>query len=268
MGWLHTWHPSPIAFSTSSLSVSWYGLVLVAGVVVGLLLVRRLWRRAGIALDHLYGIVTWLIIGGLIGGRIGHVIGEWDYYSGHLSELFSIWHGGLAIQGILIVGLIILWVYTRRQRLSFWQVTDLFVVVVPLVQAIGRWGNYFNQELFGKPASVPWAIPIDAAHRPVEYASVVYFHPLFLYESLLMLELFIVLFVLYRKQALRTGEYTLLYFMLFPVVRFSLDFLRIDMLAVGPLLLSQWISIAFIIGAGWLWWHIRQRQTPSGASER
>ncbi|MFZ6036428.1 MAG: prolipoprotein diacylglyceryl transferase [Patescibacteria group bacterium] len=260
MDWWHTFSPSAVAFQLGFFTLSWYGII-IAGAVLAALAVARFWFvRRGVSLDYMYGLLFWLLVFGVIGGRIGHIIGEWSYYSSNPGAIPALWRGGIAIQGVLIADILTLWWYTRRHRLAFWGIADILAVAAPLAQAIGRWGNYFNQELYGGPTDVAWAIPIEPAYRLSGYAAATHFHPLFLYESLLMLELFIVMYVLYCKQALRPGEYTLLYFMLFPVVRFSLDFLRIDMLAVGPLLLSQWISIAFIIGAIGLWWYRRSRR--------
>src|SRR3990167_4879685 len=146
-----------------------------------------------------------LVVSGLVGARLYHVLNEWSYYWAHPLRIFAVWNGGLAIHGALIAGLIFLWFYTKRQSTSylpsdamhqalqagklpatsylFW-LLDLLAPAVLLGQAIGRWGNYFNQELFGYPTSLPWSIPISLENRPLAFQTANYFHPTFLYESL------------------------------------------------------------------------------------
>lgn len=260
MDWWHIFSPSAVAFQLGFFTLSWYG-IFIAGAVFAALAVARFWFvRLGVSLDYMYGLLFWLLVFGVIGGRIGHIIGEWSYYSSNPGSIPALWRGGIAIQGVLIADILTLWWYTRRHRLAFWGIADILAVAAPLAQAIGRWGNYFNQELYGGPTDVAWAIPIEPAYRLPGYVTATHFHPLFLYESLLMAVVFGVLFFLYRRQSLRTGEYVLLYFLLFPSVRFFLDFLRLGMLHVGPLLVSQWLSLLFIALAI-VYWARRRRVT-------
>jgi len=118
---------------------------------------------------------------------------------------------------------------------------------------MARWGNYFNQELYGQPTNLPWGIPVDIDKRLVGLENHVYYHPVFLYESLLMILIFVLLLYLFRSNKLKTGQLTLLYFIIFSAERFFLDYLRIDMLKVGPLLATQWLSIILFVAAVVIW---------------
>ena len=246
-------YPEAILFSIGAVTVYWYGVILAVAIIVGLFIAHKNFEKKQVSTDHLYNLLFLLIIFGLIGGRIGHIIGEWGYYAASPSSIIKIWEGGLAIHGVLSAGLLVVYFYTRIKKLSFWLVVDSMIIALPLMQSIGRWGNYFNQELFGKPTEVAWGIPIALANRPFEYAGYEFFHPLFFYESILMLLVFAIIYYLFRQDQFHFGHYTLLYFILFGVIRFSLDFLRIDMFQIGPLLLTQWISIVIIALAIYIW---------------
>jgi len=247
MNFLHTYNPEPIALSVGSLDIQWYGVIIVSALVLGFLIIKRLIKGSEIKTPHIIDLAIIFFFCGLIGGRIGHVIGELDYYANNLGDLIKIWNGGLAIQGVMAGCFIALYLYCRRKKINIWKVLDYFVIILPLMQAIGRWGNYFNQELFGRPTDLPWGIPIDISKRPLEYVNERYFHPVFLYESALMLLLFFIMLWLFKTKKTTTGMLTVVYFMSFGVIRFSLDFIKIDLLQIGPLLLSQWISIAIIL---------------------
>ena len=245
INFLHNYNPEPIAISVGFLDIYWYGLILTITVLVGFFLIIKFAKKRKINANHIYNLLFLLLISSLVGGRIGHIIGEWDYYVENLNELAKIWHGGLAIQGIMIMDLLVVYIYGRIKKMHFLALTDLIVVALPLMQSIGRWGNYFNQELFGLPTSVAWGIPIELSRRPIQYLGDNYFHPVFLYESILMLIVFFIMLYLFNNKKWLAGQLTLIYFIMFPIVRFSLDFIKVDLLEIGPLLLTQWISIIF-----------------------
>lgn len=250
INFLHNYNPEPIAYSIGFLDIYWYGIVIASAVIVGLLLITKFAKKRNIDVDHIYNLLFILLISSLVGGRIGHIIGEWDYYVENLNELVKIWHGGLAIQGIIIMDLFVVYIYGRIKKINFLVFTDLIVVALPLMQSIGRWGNYFNQELFGLPTNVIWGLPIEISRRPEDYINENFFHPVFLYESILMLVVFcIMLYLFHNKTSWSVGKLTLVYFIMFPIVRFSLDFIKVDLLEIGPLLLTQWISILLFLGA-------------------
>jgi len=261
---LHDFHPAAVAFDLGPVSVRWYGLIMAAALIIGLIFALNFSKRKQIAQEHFYNLFFLLVVFGVVGGRLAHVITDWNFYHQHLIEAFKIWQGGLAFHGVILAGLLATFFYCRRKKIYFWSITDVIVLSVPLMQAIGRWGNYFNQELFGKPTPAAWGIPIDPASRPTGFEQYSYFHPLFLYESFLDLVIFIVLLVLFRKNKLGAGRLTLLYFMLYSLVRFSLDFLRIEPASIGPLSWGQWVSIIIFIIAvfAWVWLSRKIKNRP------
>ena len=233
-------------------------------------------------LNELPDFAFWFVIVGLAGARLYHVLNEWSYYWAHPLQIFAIWNGGLAIHGALIGGLIFLWFYSRKLMASSEQraaplipttthyplptthylfLLDLLAPAVLLGQAIGRWGNYFNQELFGYPTSLPWGIPISPANRPPEFADATYFHPTFLYESLWDLVGFIMLCALLKlfinKSLMGKGYLFGVYLIFMSTGRILIEFMRIDKVPIIlalrlPMIFSV---IAIIIGGGFVLLH-------------
>jgi len=250
---LHTFTPGPIALHIGAVVVYWYGLLAMLGGIAGFLLVKHLARRIRFPIMHLINLTFYTVLFGYLGARVFYVVCiEWPYYHIHPGEIVKFWHGGISIQGGIIAGGFVVWLYARHYRkelrANFWQITDLIVPGAVLAQAIGRWGNYFNQELFGRPTDLPWGIPIDAANRPAAYMHAAYFHPTFLYESLWNLVTCFILVYLFLKvyknfqfldtrRSLETlgglfrGKYGLIalsYIILYSLGRFLLEFVRID----------------------------------------
>lgn len=256
--------PSDLSFG-GGFAIHLYGLAIAVGILLGFFVTRALAKRLTFPPDDLYGLVAWLVPVSLVGARLYHVLNEWGYYADHPGEIVAVWNGGLAIHGAILAGLITVFVWARRRRASFWSVTDLLAPGLILGQAIGRWGNYFNQELYGKPTDLPWAIPIDLSHRLPGYESFAYFHPLFLYESLLDLALFAVLFFIVRRGHARLGTTTALYFIGYSVIRFSLDFLRINPVGFGWLTLAQAVSVVMAV-AGVIVLFLMYRKTNAAPS--
>ncbi len=261
MSFLHTYNPEPIALSVGLLDIYWYGLIIAGAVLIGLIITSRLARKRQVDVNHIYNLLFCIIISGLVGGRIGHIIGELQFYQDNPSMIIKIWDGGLAIHGVMIASALAVLLYSRIKKVSFWTFSDLIVGTLPLMQSIGRWGNYFNQEIFGKPTDMIWGIPIEITKRPIEFIQYQYFHPVFLYESILMLLVFFLMLYFFQKNKFKAGQLTLLYFAIFAVIRFLLDFLKIDMLSLGPLLLTQWISIVLLMGAVCIWIRWAKRKT-------
>jgi phosphatidylglycerol:prolipoprotein diacylglycerol transferase len=255
-------HPAAVAFDLGPLSVRWYGLIMATALIIGLIIALNFSKKRQIAKEHLYNLFFLLVVFGVLGGRLAHVITDWGFYRQNWAEVFKIWQGGLAFHGVALAGLLVVIFYGRRKKILFWALTDVIVLAVPLMQAIGRWGNYFNQELFGRPTDAAWGIPIDLANRPAGFGQFSYFHPLFLYESFLDLIIFAVLLALFRKGGLKTGRLTLLYFIFYSIVRFSLDFLRIAPASLGPLSWGQWVSIVLVAGAILCWIVLEHKEKP------
>jgi phosphatidylglycerol:prolipoprotein diacylglycerol transferase len=232
---LHTFHPQAILVSWGLVHIYWYGLCLVIGMLAALAITYRLAKYYNISSDTIFDLAFWLIIGGIIGARIYDDILQFPYYLQHPLQSLEIWKGGLAIHGGIIAGLLIIFWFSKKKNLNFWQLGAVLVPGLALAQAIGRWGNYFNQEIFGRPTNLPWGIPIDLINRPTLYLTAPYFHPTFLYESLgcLIISLILIIINVYaiRRHKLNNVTYSwliALYLILYSLLRFSLEFIRLD----------------------------------------
>ncbi len=246
MNFLHTFHPQSILFEIGFFKIHWYGLLMVIAIFIGIFIAVKLAKHYGFSKDNIYDLVFYLVIFSILGARIYAVLLFPSYYSQYPLEIFQVWKGGLAIHGAILGGIITLYYYTKRKKQSFWMWADILVVPLALGQAIGRWGNYFNQELFGRPTSLPWGIPIDAFYRGSAFLKYEFFHPTFLYESILNLLVFIILLSLHiykikknrhpeRAERVegshfkqQTGSIVLLYLVFYSLVRIIMEQFRID----------------------------------------
>ena len=221
---------------------------MVLGIIAGLTVVLKLAKRLSIKNDEVYDLGFYLIIFSLIGARIYAVFLELPFYLKNPFEIIAVWHGGLAIHGAIIGGVLTLIIYSWKKKQSFWQWADLLAPALALGQTIGRFGNYFNQEIFGKPTDLPWGIPIALQNRPIDYISQQYFHPTFLYESgLNLINFFILFFLLKLKNSsklqvtslprkiakrfiwgyrLQEGAIALVYLINYSLIRIAMEFLR------------------------------------------
>lgn len=229
---LHTFHPSPVLFQAGPVVIHWYSIVLLLAIGAGVLVVRTFAVQRKLATAaQVYDLGFVVILAALIGARLYAVLLFWREYAQHPLEIFKVWHGGMAIHGALIGGAAALWWFGGRKARRFLQWGDIIAPALAIGQTIGRWGNYFNQELFGPPTGLPWGIPIDAASRPAEFASSEYFHPAFLYESFLNLGLFVLLVWMLKKPR-RTGAVGYAYLIGYGVIRFAMEFVRLDVTPV------------------------------------
>ncbi len=258
---LHSFSPAPILVTLGPIAIYWYGLFLVLGMIMGILVAVGLGKIYKVKKEDILDLSFWLLLGGLLGARLYHVGLEWSYYSLNPWSIFKIWQGGLAIHGGILAGLIVLIIFAKRRHLNFWLLSAVIVPALALGQAIGRWGNYFNQELFGLPTVLPWGIPIDPANVPSAYAvnGVAYFHPTFLYESLFCLLLGAFLLLAHRlakKEKNLNANFkaiTLSYLIFYSVGRLLLEEIKIDPTPmVGFLRWPQLVSIVIMI-TGLIW---------------
>lgn len=182
--------PDPIFVQLGPVTIRWYGITAALGFAGGFLYIRKFIPSIlgkGVAADiqkHIEKILTPLVVVGLAGARLYHVLNELPFYLEHPVLIPAIWHGGLAIHGAVATGALYLFYYTHKQRIFFLKLADVLMPALLLGQAIGRWGNFFNQELFGAQTTLPWGIFIDPANRPLGFGQFTHFHPAFLYESL------------------------------------------------------------------------------------
>jgi len=238
---------NPIAFSIGALQVHWYGLILGTGALVGLLLLIREGRRFGIPQEFFMDLVLFGVPSAIIAARIYYVAFRWPDYRDNIWDVFKIWNGGIAIYGALIGSVICAIIYTRKKGYSFWRIMDLCAPYLLVGQAIGRWGNFVNQEAYGGP--VEESFLRGNLHLPdfiVNQMNVngVFHHPTFLYESLWNLVGVIALCVLRRRAFVRSGEIFFSYLIWYGIGRFFIEALRTDSLTFeGP----QWL-VAIVNG--------------------
>ncbi len=230
--------PSPIAFHLGPIAVYWYGIGYALGIAAAAWMVTREARRRGLNTDLIPNGLIVIAIAALIGGRLYHVIDQWHLYKDDLLKIVEPPYTGLGIYGGVALGGIAFFAYTRYYRQSFWAWGDVAAPAILLTQAIARWGNFFNQELYGPPTNLPWGIAIQCQYRVAEFACPAgssptatlgqHFIPLFLYESILsFIGVGVFLWLLRRKSPrLRIGDVALAYFMWYGVERFLLEFFR------------------------------------------
>ena len=229
---------SPIAFTIGTLPIRWYGLLISSAILIGVLLASREVEKQGLNVDHFLNVILVSVPCAIIGARLFYVIFRWDYYRLHPWESVMTWKGGLAIHGGVIGGLLAGYFMCRRYRLSFPQLADIVAPSLILGQAIGRWGNFFNQEAYGYPTNLPWAMYIAGAYR----------HPTFLYESIWNLLIFALLLWLRRQPNIKAGDIFLAYMAGYSVGRFFIEGLRTDSLMFGPFRAAQLVSIVAVVG--------------------
>ena len=249
----------PEGFPIGPLFIRFYGIILMLGAVAGAWLATREAKRRGHKQEIVWDLLTYLLIGGILGARLWHILTPppssgitASWYLTHPLDALAIWKGGLGIPGAIIGGVIVLFFYARNHKLNFAESTDIAAPGLALGQAIGRWGNFFNQELYGAPTNLPWKIFIDPAHRLTGYADVEYYHPLFLYEAIWNLGNMFLLLWISRRYAdrLKNGDIFLLYLVIYPIGRFLLDFLRLDASMVAGININQTIMAVVAICAG------------------
>ncbi|PLR85350.1 prolipoprotein diacylglyceryl transferase [Bacillus canaveralius] len=241
----------PIAFTLGPIQVHWYGVIIGVGIALALWIAMREADRRGLSKDLLADLMLWAIPIAIISARIYYVIFEWDYYAQNPSEIVQIWNGGIAIHGALIGSVITAYIFAKKKKISFWKLADITAPSIILGQAIGRWGNFINQEAHGGEVSRAFLEDLFLPEFIINqmYIGGSYYHPTFLYESVWNLAGFIVLLLL-RRVNLRRGELFLTYVIWYSIGRFFIEGLRTDSLMLTEnLRMAQTISIALIIGA-------------------
>ncbi len=226
----------------------WYGLILAAAILASYFCIRKNSWRFGISPEVVDDFAFWLTLVGILGARIYYVVFNLDYFARNWAETYKIWHGGLSIYGAIISGIIFAYFYSRRKAFGFWQLTDMIVLGLPLGQAIGRLGNFVNQEAFGTPTNLPWKMFIEPLHRPAEFRSFDYFHPAFLYELIADLIIFAVLYRLVGK--FKSGTLALAYLMLYSFFRFFIEAIRVDSFIVHGFRVDQIVAFVLFLVAG------------------
>lgn len=242
------WHLGPLPIRA-------YALAIILGVVVAVWFGERRWVARGGRSGEVGDIALWAVPAGLVGARIYHVATDHGLYFGagkNAWDALAVWHGGLGIWGAIAGGAFGAWLGCRHYGIRMLPLMDALAPSLLLAQALGRWGNYFNQELFGRPTSKPWGLEIDASHRPPGYERFTTFHPTFLYECLWNLGAFGVVVWLDRRLRLGFGRAFALYVMAYCLGRGWIEHLRIDTVEYNDVLglrLNEWTSLVLFVGA-------------------
>lgn len=246
--------PNNIAFSFSFVDVHWYGIIMSLSMLVGLFVIFFIRNKffKEITTDNICDVAFILIVSGLLCARLYYVILDFDYFIKNPLEIFAIWNGGISIQGAIIGGILIGYYITKTSKLNFFRYADLFCFGLITGQAIGRWGNFFNSEAFGLPTNLPWKLYIPYTLRPEGYQNFDYFHPTFLYESILNFILLICLYFYLKKKGenRKNGIIFCLYLIGYSIIRLLVETIRTDsVLNIGIFHIAHITALITIIFA-------------------
>jgi prolipoprotein diacylglyceryl transferase len=249
--------PSPAdgVWNLGPVPVRGYALSIILGIVLAIWIGERRWVERGGRSGEISDLAVWAVPFGLVGGRLYHVATDYQLYFGEgenpVTALY-VWRGGLGVWGAIAMGALGVVIGARRKGIRLLPVLDAMAPGVLVAQAVGRWGNWFNQELFGRPTDLPWGLEIDLAHRPVGYLDVETFHPTFLYECLWSLAAFFVVVWADRRFRLGHGRVVALYVMAYTLGRGWIEMLRIDDVQMADVLglrLNVWTSLVLFVAA-------------------
>ncbi len=236
----------PIAFELGPFVVRWYGIIMASAFLIGITLAYYRASANNIDTNHILNMVTLIIPAAIIGARAYYVAFEWENYAGDFLEIIAVWHGGLAIHGGVIGGVIAGLIYVRIYRLPVWKIADIMAPSLILGQAIGRWGNFINQEAHGRAVSEQFINYFPAFIKNQMYINGQYYHPAFLYESIWNLIVFLLLIFRWPRKKFQ-GEIAMLYLVLYSTGRYFIEGIRTDSLMMGPFRVAQLISVVLII---------------------
>jgi prolipoprotein diacylglyceryl transferase len=239
-----------------------YGLCIALGVIAAVVISSKRWEARGGNPDDIGTIALWAVPAGVIGARMYHVATDWKTYEGNWGQAFNITQGGLGIPGGILLGVLVGVIVVKKKGLPVAPLLDVVAPAIPVAQAIGRFGNWFNQEVFGRPTSLPWGLKIDAIYRPDGYEQFTTFHPTFLYEALWSLGIAGLLVLIDRGRKLRPGELFAGYVLGYGIGRFWVESLRIDAASeIWGIRVNTWMSALLVIGS--LTYIIVSRRRPA-----
>lgn len=239
---------NPVFLDLGFIEIRWYSVIILFAVLIALSLALKegkKWRMPEAFINNLF---FYIVIFGIIGARLYYVIFNWDYYSINILEIFKIWEGGLAIHGALIAGLIVVFVYSKKYKVSFLRLTDVLAVSLLIGQAIGRWGNFFNGEAHGTVTTLEHLQELHIPDFIIEgmFINGNYYHPTFFYESIWCLIGVIILLIVRRLKYVKVGQISALYFIWYGIGRYFIEDLRTDSLMWGTAKMAQFVSIIMI----------------------
>jgi len=250
--------------SLGPLLIRWNGILIALGIATGALLAARETIQRNYDPEIIYSLFLPLTMWGMLGARLWHVLTPplssvalgltTQYYFSHLTDVVAVWIGGFGIPGAWIGGSLALYYFARKNEFSFWELADILAPGLALAQSIGRLGNYFNQELYGLPTNLPWKIFIDPAYRLSGFEANHFYHPLFAYEAILNFANMVFLLWLAHRfvNVFKAGDLFLVYLGAYSLIRFLLEFLRLDVSLVNGFNINQvFFAIVFIcVGIG------------------
>mgnify|MGYP006279787587 FL=1 len=237
----------PIAFKVGPLSIRWYGIIIGTAVILGLYYTLHQSKKEGIDPEFFLDFVIIGVPAAVIGARLYYVIFQWPLYKGNLIEIIAFWQGGLAIHGAILAGFFVLLYLTSKYKLNFWKTVDILAPALILGQAIGRWGNFINQEAHGGPVSREFINHFPDFIKNQMMINGTYYHPAFLYESIWNITIFFILVLLKKKEFIKNGDIFALYLIGYSFGRFFIEGIRTDSLMMGPIMVAQLISIISIL---------------------
>ncbi len=240
----------PVAFRIFGIEIMWYGVLISTGVLFGVLVALRECRRTGFKEDNLLDFLLIAIPSAIVGARAYYVIFSWDFYSRNPSQIINIRNGGLAIHGALIAGIIVGILFCKKRKINVLELLDIVIPSVSLGQAIGRWGNYINQEAYGGPTNLPWGIVVNGQKV----------HPTFLYESIMDILIFIFLIWFRKNKKTTQGQVLSLYMILYSAARFFVEGLRTDSLMFMGMRVAQLVSLSAIIAGIAMWVYLKKNK--------
>lgn len=239
----------PILFEFGPITIRFYGLMYVVAIVVGSILIKHEVKRKGIGLtqDEVMNFIIWTVVGGVVGARLYYVAFNWGFYSANPSEIPAVWHGGLAIHGGLLGGVLAAWWYLSKRKIRFWRMADAVGPVLILGQAFGRFGNFMNGDAHGRPTDMPWGLVFPPESIAGSEFPGVPLHPTMLYEMFINLGIFCFLWFYLKKRDHRDGFIFASYVALYSAGRFFVEYFRADSLMLGPMRMAQVASIIIIV---------------------
>ena len=244
--------PSSVLLNIGGFNLHYYGLIMFFAIITALFVMHCVAKKfyKDVDTDTLLDILPIIILCSILGARLYYVIMDFSYYSKHLAEIPAVWQGGMSIHGGIIGGVLAGIIVAKVKKISFLKYADVFSYVLVLGQAVGRFGNYFNCEAFGKPCSIPFLkLYIPPAHRPFGYENIEYYHPAFLYESLWNVFVFLILFFVVRKiPNIKEGTIFFAYLILYSLGRIIVEWCRMDsVLNIGNIAIAQIVSAVVIV---------------------
>lgn len=240
---------NPIAFKIFGMDVRYYSLFILIGVLIGYFMIIKEGKKFNINEDSLFNMFFWTLIIGIIGARLYYVMFNWEYFGSHISEIWQIWQGGLAIHGGIIFGLITIAIYAKKNNINLLKLLDIVTPPLILAQAIGRWGNFFNGEAYGPATTLSHLHSMHIPSFIIKGMNIngMYYTPTFFYESIWCIVGFILLIVLRRLKYVKTGQIAATYLIWYGIGRFYIESLRTDSLILAGFKIAQIISIIMII---------------------